>query len=128
MSGRPLVHILIAVLAWLLFGFYWWLVSRRQLSVETLDALLLLVLVVGGIWALTSLWMWHNVRRYRGRDGRRTRPRPRPEGPDLAHDHLGRTVETVGDLPPQQARYVVVRVEGDRKQLDTTRDPSELRE
>lgn len=125
MSGRPLVHIVVAVLAWVLFGFYWWLVSRRQLSVETLDALILLVLVVGGIWALTSLWMWHNVRRYRGKDGRNRRPTP--QGPDLAHDHLGRKVENLGELPPQRAPYVVVRVDGERKLLDTTRDPGELR-
>lgn len=128
MSRRLLLHTLAAALAWALFGFYWWLVSRRRVTSETMQALQLLVLIVAGIWAATTLWIHHNQRRFGGRPDRRQRRTSRLEL--SPQDSLGRRVEVRGDVDLRTAPYVRITIDAEtgEKCFEAFRRPPERHE
>jgi hypothetical protein len=109
MQRRRLRQITLAILSWILFGYYWWLVSRRRLNPETLTALSILVAAVGVVWLITLFWIRHNKRLDRKSGNRR---RSRRLGPgSLGVDTLGRIVERSGDVLLSQARYIEVDID-----------------
>ena len=100
---RHVLHILISLGMWCLFGYYWYVVSGREIGASTIKALSILsiVIVVGLI--TTFWWVSHNKRLAR-RNRRTSAPPTRPE--TFTHDHLGRTV-VAPDLALLQAAQVV---------------------
>ena len=110
MSRRLILHIVIAVIAWILFGYYWSLVARRQLTENTVSAVQILLILVLAIWGLTGLWVQHNRRRYAGRPDRRTRRSA--SGPAPETDAIGQVLRIEGD-PRALARAPIVEIEVD---------------
>ncbi len=75
---------------WCLFGYYWYVVSNREIGQETVQALgILAVVIVVGV-GLTLWWVAHNKRLAR-RNRRSTPPPPVPEPFDF--DTIGRPIE-----------------------------------
>jgi hypothetical protein len=114
MKSRLFRQILFAVLAWVLFVYYWSLVAQRRLTDSTVQALQILVLCVALIWLVTALWVQHNRRRFAGRPDRRQR---RTAPGELAPvDAIGQAVsldEAHGALP--RSAYVVVEVDAETR-------------
>lgn len=117
MSRRLILHIVVAVLLWVLFGYHWGLVAQRRITRGTVDAVELLFLIAVGIWALTTLWIQHNRRRYAGRPDRRARRTASGEHPALAdEDSIGFAVRVEGspeDL--HEAPYVEIAVDPEER-------------
>jgi hypothetical protein len=115
MTPRRLRQIALAVLAWVLFAYYWWLVSRRRLNPETVDALALLAALASALCLVTVIWILHNLRVAR-RAGDRRRSRRAPPA-DVPTDTLGRALDLVEEVPLREARYVEISLDetADRK-------------
>ena len=105
---RNALHTIASLLMWCLFGYYWLIVSRRQINAASLEALGVLgAIVVAGL-AVTLWWIAHN--KNLARRNRRNTPPPRvPESFDT--DFLGRplTRPEVKDL--QAAQVIIVDLE-----------------
>ena len=109
MSRRRLGQFALAVSAWCLFGYYWWLVSRRRLNPETITALTALAIIDGSICMITLVWVRHNLR-IALRTGDRRKMRPRPPAPSTT-DSLGRPIQVEGGAPLTLASYVDVEID-----------------
>jgi hypothetical protein len=96
------------LVAWVLFAYYWWLVSRRRLNPATLSALTILFASVGFVCLLTLIWIRHNLQVAQRAKGRRKNRRDTPT--DSASDVLGRTIEETGSKPLSSAHYVELEV------------------
>ncbi len=112
---RHFLHVLISILMWCLFGYYWYVVSGREIGHDTRLALgvLALVIVVGLL--LTLWWVAHNKKLAR-RNRRSTPPPLKPEPFDK--DNLGRTIEAPDRAVLRDAPIVevaVIRREGDQE-------------
>lgn len=116
---RTILHILLGVLLWVVFGYYWWLVAHRPITGHTEFALVAVGALVGGISLFLVAWMFHNIRIARRRQRRRTRIAgvAAPEA-----DFLGRTFIARSEDELRRAPYVEVHVvettdrEGTREQ------------
>jgi hypothetical protein len=126
-SRRLLTHILIAVLCWVLFGYYWGLVAQRRVTENTLAAVQLLALIVVVIWAVTTVWIQHNRRRFAGRPDRRTRRTASGAREALApHDTIGYPVQVIDDYGTlEEADYVEIEVYED-EHVKVFRVPGEV--
>jgi len=109
MKRRKMRQITLALLSWVLFAYYWWLVSRRRLNPETLTALTILVVVIGLVWLGTLVWIRHNKQLARGAGNRRMHRRAGP--PSATTDSLGRYVEVSGELSLLEANYIEILVD-----------------
>jgi hypothetical protein len=110
---RRVLHALIALAGWGLFGYWWWLVARRVSQQEIRFTVILIAIALVVIVALTAAWAMHNVRIFRARGARKSL---REVTQDLSHDTVGRQVR----LPavPEECRsapVVRVRLEGGSK-------------
>ena len=76
---RNFLHYFISLLMWILFGYYWYVVSGRKISWGTFQALTVLGLVSLLGLAVTTLWIRHNQRLAR-RNRRSQAPPPAPAG------------------------------------------------
>lgn len=108
-NARLLFHTIVAVLSWGLFGYYWWLVSQRRVTSETVQALQMLALLIGIIWAATTLWIHHNRRQHATRPERRLRRRSLLTLPQA--DALGQPVDIEGPVALEHAAYLELRVD-----------------
>lgn len=113
MSRRLVIHIVVAVLFWVLFGYYWGLVAQRRITANTIDAIQILALLVVTVWALTTLWIQHNRRRFAGRPDRRTRRTASGEHETLlSQDSIGYAVQIeAGQDGLQAASYVEIEID-----------------
>ena len=105
---RNALHTIASLLMWCLFGYYWLIVSRRQINAASLEALGVLgAIVVAGL-AVTLWWIAHNKKLAR-RNRRNTPPPTVPESFDT--DFLGcpLTRPEVKDL--QAAQVIIVDLE-----------------
>lgn len=127
---RHRLHILVAFVMWLVFGWYWWLVVQRPLNPHTRVALLVVASIVAVAAVATLAWIGHNRRIARVRNRRRRRP----EAPDAPpHDYLGRTLivhdaETLRHAPYVEVHVVDVEQPGRRTQHKVFHVPSRLPE
>jgi hypothetical protein len=102
---RTIIHIVLGLLLWLVFGFYWHLVMQQPIAEQTRRALVIVGTVVAAITVFDWLWIFHNLR-----IARRTRRRGRRADPLLPRtDFLGR-VFTAQDDVLRRARYIEVSV------------------
>jgi hypothetical protein len=104
-----LTHIVIAVLAWVLFGYYWSLVAQRRVTPNTIRGVQTLLVLVLLIWGVTTLWIQHNRRRFAGRPDRRKHRRATGPLPD--EDHIGQTIVVAEPAQLPAAAYVEVEVD-----------------
>ena len=114
MKRRLIRQILFAVLAWVLFVYYWSLVAQRRLTDSTVQALQILILCVAIIWLVTALWVQHNRRRFAGRPDRRQRRKVPGELAPV--DAIGQAIavdEGHGTLP--DSPYVVIEVDAETR-------------
>ncbi len=100
-------HVVIAVLLWIVFGYYWWIVLRRPMNPDTRTALTILaILVLAGIVCLT-LWVFHNMRIYRTHHRRKERRKV-----IFAHDrdYLGRRIVIDDPYALRRSNYIEIEV------------------
>ena len=120
--GRQILHTVIALLGWALFG-YWWTVVYARVSASEVRFTVIFVLVslVLSI-AITGLWVFHNLSIFR-RKGPRTGVREVVL--DYSHDPLGRPV-TFESTPEilKQAPAVRVRVDANGKSFRPAMKPN----
>ena len=111
---RHLLHVLVSLAMWGLFGYYWRVVLGREIGPGTVRAMLLLVsLVLIGL-AVTILWVGHNLRLARKFEGRRRGARQVPD-PELARDTLGRAIAQPGLATLRAARIIDIDADEDTK-------------
>ena len=101
----------LAAASWLLFIYYWWLVSRRRLNPETVISLSILAVLVGAVCLSTLLWIRHNKRIAQRAGDRRKHRLPLP--PSRRTDALGRELLDQGELPVTDAPYVEIEIDDD---------------
>ncbi len=80
-------HVFISLLLWCLFGYYWYVVARRQVSADSGVAVLVLLGFLAVALFLTLAWVLHN-KRLAARLGRRKGFKSPTE--TFTHDYLGR--------------------------------------
>ena len=104
---RNILHALLAVLLWVVFGFYWYLVANRGMNQDTRTALFTLsVLSIFSALGM-SIWIYHNERIYR-KLGRRSGRRANISVPSF--DYMGRWV-AIRDLKKlRAANHIAVEV------------------
>ncbi len=125
MRRRVLSQSALALIAWVLFAYYWWLVSRRRLNPATLSALTILFASVGFVCLVTLFWIRHNLQVARRAQGRRKNRRNPPS--ESEYDTLGRKIEEMGTEPLSSAHYVELEVlqDGGVKRYHATAPPAE---
>ena len=102
---RNIFHTVISILMWCLFGYYWYVVGRRQITASSVQAIgvLGLITLVGVL--ITIWWISHN-KKLASRNRRRKAPPTVPEV--FETDYLGRTLVTPGvDLLKKTATIIV---------------------
>lgn len=87
---RNAFHVIISLLMWCLFGYYWVVVSRGQISHSAIEALGVLGVVFTVGVLVTVWWIAHNKKLAR-RNRRNTAGRAVPE--DFRNDWLGRPLD-----------------------------------
>ncbi|PID78638.1 hypothetical protein CSA17_07285 [bacterium DOLJORAL78_65_58] len=87
---RHFLHTVVSLFMWLLFGYYWYVVGKREIGRETLVPLAALGIVIVVGLVLTLGWVAYNKRLAR-RNRRRQAPPPKPE--PFEKDNLGRPIE-----------------------------------
>jgi len=93
---------------WCLFGYYWLVVSRRQVTRSSLEALGILAMIIVLGLIVTFWWVSHNKRLAR-RNRRLSSPRTAPETFDA--DHLDRPLERPEVTLLQAAQVIDIHVE-----------------
>ncbi|MCZ6767379.1 MAG: hypothetical protein O7D32_10665 [bacterium] len=104
---RNILHALLALLLWVVFGFYWYLVMSRGMSQDTKTAIFTLsaLSILSALGMIT--WIYHNVRIYR-KLGRRSARRANVSVPSF--DYMGRWV-AIQDLKKLRAtNHIAVEV------------------
>ena len=98
-----ILHYLVSILLWILFGYYWYVVVERQISRESLQPLVILtgITVLGLV--ITLWWIDHNKRS--AANCKRKTLMPPPKEP-FEFDSLNRPIVGPG-MPLLQAAYMV---------------------
>ena len=119
---RHILHVVISLAMWCLFGYYWYVVLGREIPDTTVRALgILSVVIVAGLIA-TFWWVHHNMRLAR-RNRRNTPPPTRPE--TFTHDTLGRVIEAPDPAELRQAKIVDIGVADAEDAEGRSTEPSE---
>ncbi len=105
-TGRRVFHTVLAVVGWVLFVYWWWIVYRRVSPAEVRFTVLFIVIAVAVIVLLTILWVLHNKRL----DSSRTaRLHIKDDAHAAAHDSVGREMR-MPDLSSEYQHAPVIRV------------------
>lgn len=107
--GRQILHTVIALLGWALFGFWWTVVYARVSGSEVRFTVIFVLVSLALTIAITGLWVFHNLSIFR-RKGPRTGVREVVL--DYSHDPLGRPV-TFESTPEMLMNAPAVRVRVD---------------
>ncbi len=106
---RAIAHAIIAILGWILFGWWWWLVLGRLNHEHVLFTLYFIGVTTVVSVALTGIWSFHNLMIFRRR-GARTHVRE--VAFDFSSDRLGRAVTFTGSRESlERAPVVDIQVE-----------------
>ncbi len=105
---RNALHIIAATLLWVVFIYYWWIVSRRPMNPDTKTALITLAVLTAVCMLCLAGWVIHNVRIYRTLHRRKAR---RSVALDFHHDFLGRRVVMDPLATLKRSSYIDVEVE-----------------
>lgn len=117
-TGRGIVHSLLAVLAWILFV-VWWNQVIPQITVDDAAAAFLVIfLTVLLTCVLTLLWVRYNIGIFRRKGPRKQIPAVSEE---READYLGRSLDHPGYDSLKGGRIVLVSREGDKKKFEISR-------
>ena len=120
--GRQLLHTLIALLGWAVFGYWWTVVFARVSGSEVRFTVIFVLISLVLSIAITGLWVFHNLSIFR-RKGPRTGVREAVL--DYSRDPLGRPVTFESTLELlQQAPAVRVRVDATGKSFRPAMKPN----
>ena len=110
---RNIFHIVISILLWCLFGYYWYVVGRRQITISSLQAIGILGLITLVGLVLTIWWIAHN-KKLASRNRRLAAPQVAPA--TFERDYLGRALVSPGiDLLQKTSTIVVSLDDKDQK-------------
>lgn len=102
---RSILHLILGVLLWVVFGYYWHLVAQRPITPHTQVALITVGAIIAGLILFQVFWVIHNTRQAHKHDRRISRRMP-PAAP--THDFLGRTFIARSESDLRRAPYVEV--------------------
>ena len=113
---RGFLHTFFSILLWILFGYYWYVVSGRQISWSTFQAVGILAIVVLVGLLVTFWWVRHNI----GLAGknRRSGP-PAPARELLSRDYLDRPIVSPGMEQLKAARNLVISLDDQQRKVYT---------
>lgn len=111
---RHLLHVLVSIAMWCLFGYYWHVVLGREVGDDAVRALAVLGLTVIVGLIVTMAWVGHNLRLARKFAGRR-RQTPEAALPTLSHDSIGREVTHPGVEQMRAARVIDITADEESK-------------
>ena len=111
---RNLFHTIISVIMWCLFGYYWYVVGRRQITASSLEAVGVLALITLLGLIITLWWIAHN-KKLASRNRRLAAPPTKPE--TFETDYLGRKLVSPGIDVLQAAASIVVWVDQDGQKV-----------
>jgi hypothetical protein len=116
---RNIFHTAISILMWCLFGYYWYVVGRRQITASSVQAIgvLALITLVGVL--LTIWWISHN-KKLASRNRRLNAPPTVPEV--FETDYLGRTLVTPGLDLLKKTATIIVSVDEENHKIYTVAD------
>jgi len=106
---QNLVHLVLALLGWVLFGWFWFQVMTRTPSDESAVGVLVVGVLLVASFSLTVAWIRHNLILSQKHEGRRSRVQA--VTPDWSHDVLGRTVAGPGWEALQEADHVEIEID-----------------
>jgi hypothetical protein len=86
---RNVAHTVLAVLLWILYGYYWSIVSQQPVNRHTQVALVSLGVLAAITIVILVVWIFHNLRISR-RYSRRTARPPSPK--ESVRDYVGRWI------------------------------------
>lgn len=111
---RNIFHIVISILMWCLFGYYWYVVGRRQINASSLQAIGVLALITLVGMLLTIWWISHN-KKLASRNRRLTAP---PAVPEIFEtDFLGRPLVSPGLDVLKKTGAIVVQVDQENQKI-----------
>ncbi len=114
---RRLLHVCIAVVGWVLFVYWWWLVFSRVSQREVVITGIFVAVTTVVSVLVTSIWSIHNKRLHRRRS---PREQVRSVQEDYSHDSLSRLVAFEDDIESlRDAPRVRVELVEDRKLYGT---------
>ena len=105
---RNILHYLISILLWILFGYYWYVVVERQIGRDSLQPLLILIGLTALGLSITLWWIAHNKRI--AAKGKRKNMMPAPDEP-FTRDNLERPIIAPGLDLLQSAAEVTISVD-----------------
>jgi len=114
MAMRHVLHVLVSIAMWCLFGYYWQVVLGREIGSGTVRALIILGLTVVLGLLLTMIWVAHNLRLARKFAGRRQAPRE-VGPPPMEQDTIGRVLQHPGLNNLRNAQVVEIDADEDSK-------------
>lgn len=107
-AARQLLHIVVAVLAWVVFGLMWyWAFRNSGPAANQIESLLLVVVLALLVVATTGLWVAYNVGLWRRGD---RREHPPVSAHDYSSDSAARRVDADFELL-RASRYIEIDVE-----------------
>jgi hypothetical protein len=104
---KHVLHVVGAVLMWVVFAVYWRIVAQRPLNPETKTAIVSLAILSLFTMIYLGFWVFYNIR-ISERHGRRKVKRRKRKDP--IQDYLGRWIVVDNPRAVRTARYVEVDV------------------
>jgi hypothetical protein len=104
---RQLLHGVVAVLLWVVFVYYWWIVLRRPMNPDTKTAIITLSVLTSVSILCLAAWIFHNIRIHRRLHRRKQRRRMDVE---ISRDYLGRPIVIDDPYLLRRSNYVEVEV------------------
>jgi len=111
---RNIFHIVISVLMWCVFGYYWYVVGSRQITVASIQAVGILALITLLGLLLTMWWIAHN-KKLASRNRRLNAP-PTPVE-TFETDYLGRNLVSPGIAVLRKASSIVISVDDEGQKV-----------
>ena len=111
---RDLIHVLVSIALWCLFGYYWKVVLDRELGPGTLHAMSILGAVVVAGLVVTVAWISHNLRLARKFEGRRKGVQVAPPA-RLERDTIGRPIGHPPLAALREAPVIDIHTDHERK-------------
>jgi len=104
---RQVLHAIVAVLLWVLFGYYWWIVLRQPMNPDTQMALTILAILTLASILYITFWILHNIRIYRTQHRRKERRKVELE---TGRDYLGRRIVIDDPYALLKSNYIEIDV------------------
>ena len=104
---RQVLHAIVAVLLWVVFGYYWWIVLRQPMNPDTQMALTILAILTLASILYITFWIFHNIRIHRTQHRRKERRKVEIE---TGRDYLGRRIVIDDPYALLKSNYIEIEV------------------